>query len=89
MMYVPKARKDSTMATTRTQAQRSMIIRKTRENAAGQGDGVKKQLTRELSRMSKPDLQSLGVMPNVPPGAGLMLKTSLSLPWNRLRTLRR
>ncbi|XP_070549223.1 uncharacterized protein [Ptychodera flava] len=88
MMYIPRASKDTTSVSTRTQAQRAVIVEKTRQTAAGDKD-LGKQLRKELDRFGDEELTSLGLKPNVPPGAGLMLKTSLSLPWNKLRALRR
>ena len=63
-------------------------MEKTREVVAGKAL-TQDQMKKELKRLNKQALKDLGLGPNVPPGAGLMLKTSLSLPWNKLRELRR
>ena len=64
-----------------------------RETVAGGKPGVKRQLCDELkttSREARSELLSkAGIQPCIPAGEGLAMKAELSIPWSKLRFLRK
>ncbi|XP_070555059.1 uncharacterized protein [Ptychodera flava] len=91
--YVPQARKVSGEVSERTKAMRAKWVEETRSRLAGGDDYSTVQQQKEIKRIKKDEkdviLGELGLTPNIPDGAGLILKSSLSLPWNKLRSLKR
>ncbi|XP_070551522.1 uncharacterized protein [Ptychodera flava] len=77
----------------RTKAMRAKWVEETRSRLAGGDDYSTVQQQKERKRIKKDEkdviLGELGLTPNIPDGAGLILKSSLSFLWNKLRSLKR
>ncbi|XP_070571009.1 uncharacterized protein [Ptychodera flava] len=93
LTYTPQSRKTSGEASERTKAKRAKWVEESRCRLSGGEQHTVVQQQKEVKRISKEDkdalLQEIGMVPNIPEGAGLFLKSVLNLPWNKLRSLKR
>ncbi|XP_070533759.1 uncharacterized protein [Ptychodera flava] len=91
MTYVRKPMRDSAEASTATKRKRAQLMENHRLTVSGSEASASHQFHSELKRCKEKQemLQTMNMVPEIPEGAGLMLKTDLSMPWNKLRKLRR
>ncbi len=90
---IPKPRKDSSSTTLMTLRRRSEILSSVRENVSGGTLPAKRQLAHEVHRTTPEERQELlrkaKITPTVTEEEGLAMKADLSIPWSKLRHLRR
>ena len=91
MIVVPNARVSSSLASTRTLHRRTKLINEFR--AVITANDSDRQLRHEVKSLGKEArqelLRSARVTLEIPPEAGLAMKADCSLPWLRLRKIRR
>ncbi|XP_077998240.1 uncharacterized protein LOC144451311 [Glandiceps talaboti] len=86
MTYVPVPSKESVNASKHTKKVRARYIEKQRKTISGSNESNIVQMNTELKRTSG---RAFKPSSDVPEGAGLVLKSDLAIPWNKLRKLRR
>ena len=76
-----------------TLRRRTSIISNVREAIAGGEEPAKRQLIDELRRTTPEERQDLlkkaGIVPTITHDEGLAMKADLSIPWNKIRHLRK
>ena len=89
LLVLPSTSKSTKNVCKKTKKNRSKLMNKVRHEVSG-GDTFD-QLCNELKILKKEDYERIfsDRVPKIPPTAGLDLKIMLSMPWNRLRILRR
>ena len=91
MMVVPHATVESSKASQKTRSRRTKLINQFR--AVVTANDTVSQLQCEVRGLGKEArqelLRSAGVTLEIPPEAGLAMKADCSLPWLRLRKIRR
>ena len=93
MTKLTKPRKTSQECSKYTVVERSKSVTDLRQQVSGGRAPAMVQAGVDVKRMKKEEkesiLESLGLVANTPPGAGLVLKTDLGITWSTLRKLRR
>ncbi|XP_070568023.1 uncharacterized protein [Ptychodera flava] len=93
LMKTTQPRKASDECSKSTLVKRSKILSNMRVEVSGRGRGSICQAAVDIQRMEETDrnqmLSSIGLLPDVKPGAGLLLKADLGITWSKLRKMRR
>ncbi|XP_070552805.1 uncharacterized protein [Ptychodera flava] len=93
MMKATQPRKSSDECSKRTLVNRSKLVTDVRMEVSGGEAGSTHQAAVDLKRMGEADrkqmLTSVGIIPTIQPGAGLLVKADLGITWSKLRKLRR
>ncbi len=84
---IPKPRQDSCSVLSKNLRNRSKVLWGVRTEMAGGLHSIKRQLIDQLKRQEL--LEQAGIGPKISEGEGLAMKAELSIPWNKLRHLRR
>ena len=91
MMILPNGRVGSSQASKKTLSRRTKLINEFRAVITANDTGS--QLQHEVRSLGKDArqelLRSAGITLEIPPEAGLAMKADCSLPWLRLRKIRR
>ena len=90
---IRKPRKESSACSRQTLISRSKCLAEVRQHVSGSGESAHFQAGNEINRMGKEEketiLSSLGLSPDIPPGAGLLLKADVGVTWSTMRKIRR
>lgn len=92
-MHVPSPRVSTESVTTKTVKQRSFQLSSIQKSISGGESSERIQLQSEIKLLSTEDreklLDDIGIHSETSAEQGLALKADLSIPWNKLRVMRR
>ena len=90
---VTNPRKASHEVVASTRRRRSVALSSIRKTMSGGEKGAERQLAHEIEHTNRETrlgiLEKAGIRPHIPEGEGLAMRADLSMPWYRLRQLRR